>query len=108
MKLTFRGWSREVNVHTHPVTPVSQNKKAYVTEAMGPVKWDDASTVLGRIDDVKLTGSFLVEVSMEQAELTSWLKAFAKEHPESALKLIAEAQAEALLALVAQNTAEVQ
>lgn len=99
MKLEFIGWNRTILKHKHTIKPVTESKKGYYPTSKGPLVWQEAMRVLGKIEATSLTGDYLVTFSLEDSELKSWLLAYAKSAPEETLKLIAEAQAEALIAL---------
>jgi hypothetical protein len=106
MKLLFRGWKREVKEHNHGVIPVTLAKNSYNPgEIDDPLIWNTALQALGKVDDLALNGSFLVEFNFEQEELRHWLRQFVLAKPEAAVKLLAEMQGEAVLAL-ARKTEE--
>lgn len=101
MKLVFRGWRREVTEHNRSVIPVTHANNVYSPgETDDPLTWTSALQAFGKINDLALTGSFLVEFSFEQEELRNWLRQFVMSKPEAAIKLLAEMQGEAFLALV--------
>jgi hypothetical protein len=100
MKLTFRGWKREVKPHTHKVTPVAFSNGNYrVQGADAPVHWNNSRSALGRVTNLGLSGSFLIEFEFEPEELRSWLEQYAKESPADALRMMAGVQVEATIAL---------
>ena len=100
MKLILRGWQREVTAHKHVVAPVSFTNNRYRALPVDqPVTWSGPLSVLGKLSNLGLSGSFLVEFSFEQAELQSWLERFAKENPAEALRMLASVQAEAIISL---------
>lgn len=99
MKITLRGWGREVTQHHHSLKPVSSDAKGYKALPAGPVFWHDALSAHAKIEKASLSGSFLVEMKFEQAELENWLTQFSKQMPAEALRIIAKAQAEAIIAL---------
>lgn len=100
MKLNFRGWKREVTPHSHTVTAVKQTSGKYTPGAAGqPLSWDGPFRAFGQVNNVSLSGSFLVEFTFEEQELQNWLAEFVKAHPANAVRLLAHAQAEALIAL---------
>ena len=61
--------------------------------------WSGPFRALGKVNDLSLSGSFLVEFTFDEAELRNWLTEYVKAHPASAVRLLAHAQAEALIAL---------
>ena len=102
--MTFKGWKREVKEHAHNVTPVPQNgtyrSRRYTPKAVGgPLTWRDPLSALGKVNDLALTGTFLVEFTFEPQEIRNWLTEYVKGHPADALRLLAQAQAEAVIAL---------
>ena len=102
MKLQFRGWRREVTVHNHSVTPVRSHSGGYdpTGEPDDPLVWSSASKAYGKVKDLALSGSFLVELTFDQEELRNWLRQFVASKPEAAIKLLSEMQGEALIALM--------
>lgn len=103
MKLLFRGWKREVTEHDHGVTPVTREGNKYTPgEPDDPLAWYSALVAYGKVSDLALNGSFLVEFSFDQEELRHWLRQFATSKPEAAVRLLSEMQAEAILALARQ------
>ncbi len=103
MKLQFRGWRREVTVHPHSVFPVVYNAAAdtYASgEADNPIAWSPASQEFGKVNDLALSGSFLVEFTFEQEELRNWLRQFVTSKPEAAIRLLSEMQGAASIALM--------
>ena len=99
MKLNFRGWKREVTPHTHTVTAVKFISGKYTPQTGEPLSWSGPFQAFGKVNNVSLSGSFLVEFTFEEQELQSWLAEYVKAHPASAVRLLAQAQAEALIAL---------
>lgn len=99
LKLQFRGWQREVNEHVHEVIPIILRRNRYSPQEKGPLEWHNGQLVYGKVENLSLSGNFLVEFHLDPAELGSWLTAYAKEKPEDALGIIAKAQAEAVIAL---------
>ena len=100
MKMTFRGWQREVTLHKHSVVPVDASTGKYVAKTINePMTWNDSATAFGKVKNLSLSGSFLVEFAFEQTELKSWLEAYAKEHPAELLRMLAPIQTEALITL---------
>lgn len=103
MKLQFRGWRRQVTAHNHEVVPVTCSGNYQAGEFGDPLTWNSALDAFGKVDDLALSGSFLVQFSFEQDELRNWLQTFVQSKPEAAIRLLAEMQGEAILAL-AQRT----
>lgn len=106
MKLTFRGWQREVKPHTHKVTPVAFLNNRYRPQgADAPVQWNGALSALGKVSNLGLSGAFLVEFAFEPDELRNWLEHYAKENPAEALRMMASIQAEAVISLASSSKA---
>lgn len=100
MKMTFKGWKREMIVHEHAVAPVTQHGTRYSADKEGePLEWNTETQALGKVEGLALNGAFLVEFDFEVAELRDWLMKFAVAQPEVALRLLGAAQAEAMIAL---------
>ncbi len=101
MKLEFRGWQREVTVHEHQLSPVTEKDDGSFTAGKPgeSVDWISPLEAYAKISDTALTGAFLVKISFEAEELRNWLLAFASVEPEEAIRYLAEAQAEAVIAL---------
>lgn len=100
MKLTFRGWQRVTTLHSHPVTPVRVGPGGGIrTESNRALIWKDATSAYGKVSNLALGGSFLVNFQFEQADLEGWLTEFAKSNPEEALRMMAKAQTEAIIQL---------
>ena len=100
MKITFRGWQREVTAHIHKVAPVEHKSFKYQAQQIDqPVTWSGPLKALGKLNNLGLSGNFLVEFNFEPEELRSWLEQYAKAHPEEALRLISTIQTEAYIQL---------
>jgi hypothetical protein len=102
MNVHFRGWKREVKPHIHPVTPVKKLLSgSYRTEGdeSQPLNWRTPLQALGKVEDLALTGAFLVEFNFTEEELKNWLKKYVEAEPEAALRLLMKMQAEATIAL---------
>lgn len=106
MRIQFRGWQREVNEHIHEVIPVALRRDRYSPQNKGTLEWHNDKVVYGKIENVALSGSFLVEFRMDPRELESWLTKYAKANPEEALRIIAKAQAEAVISLACGGVQE--
>lgn len=105
MKITFRGWNRQVMVHEHSVKPVPGTYVRHpVGKAGSPIQWSSALQANGKIDDLHLGGDFHVQFDFGAAELRNWLTKYAAEEPEAAIRLLAEMQAEATIALAKPAT----
>lgn len=104
MKLTFRGWRRQVFPHTHAVKPVHTTGKAfYPTQDATDLNWSEALVAHGQIEGAALTGKFLIDFEFSERELKNWLTKYIEEHPHKAFKLISAAQSEALKKLSIQK-----
>jgi nitrogen regulatory protein PII-like uncharacterized protein len=100
VKMMFEAWGRMVMRHYHKVRPVKWvNNKYTPSEPDEPLVWVDSLKALGKVNDLGLTGDFLVEFKFELEELKNWLKEYVKAEPEAAIRLLAEMQAEAMIAL---------
>ena len=100
MKMTFRGWRREVKPHTHSVTPVQFTGTRYVPQGAGqPLAWDGPFHALRRVTNLGLGGSFLVDFDFNEEELENWLTEYVKANPAKALRILASTQAEAIIAI---------
>ena len=97
MKVTFRGWRREVYPHEVQVTPVAVNGGSYrILEGRKSLAWSDGMTAVGKVSDLALSGAFLAEFEFTQSELRSWLTSYLISNPEDALRVIAAAQGDAI------------
>lgn len=107
MKFVFRGWQRELTAHKHNVAPVDFSTGRYVAKAANqPIVWNGPLSALGKVTNLGLSGSFLVEFTFEQAELQNWLEVFAKNNPADALRMMAPIQAEAMISLSSSSRPE--
>lgn len=99
LKITFRGWKREVKEHAREVRRVIKDAKGDFTAGKkdDSLEWDDGFTAFGRLDDLALTGSFLVELNFSAEELKDWIRKYIADKPKEALKLLARMQAEAII-----------
>lgn len=100
MKLKFRGWQREQTIHNHSVSPVTRANGYTAGEPDEPLTWASASQAFGKVSDLALSGSFLIEFTFEQEELRNWLRQFIASKPEAAIRLLSEMQGEALISLM--------
>lgn len=106
MKLTFRGWKREVYPHHHQVLPVildEEDDRLYERMGDGSLSWHSPARAYGKVNELELKGSFLVELDFVPEELRNWLRVFVKKRPEDAIRLLAEMQGEAIPALAAKT-----
>jgi hypothetical protein len=104
MKMRFEGWQRQVIAHNHDVIPVTlSNSKFIPGEADDPLTWHAALGAFGKVNDLALSGSFLVTFTFSQEELRNWLQQFVQHKPEAAVRLLAEMQGEAIIALAKQT-----
>lgn len=79
MKLTFRGWQREVTAHNHSVIAVEFIKRRYSSKAAGqPLTWNGPLSAFGKVTGLGLSGSFLVEFKFEAPELRNWLEQYVR------------------------------
>ncbi len=99
MRLKLAGWQRQTTVHDHKVTPVLKRGRRFFAEKDEPFRWIEGYKTRGRIADVALSGSFMVDFEFEPEDLHSWLIHLAKHDPQAALRLIGKAQAEAVISL---------
>jgi len=107
MKLTFKGWRREVTGHDHPVEPVDFANGHYKAKMKDqPLTWSGPLTALGRVSRLRLSGDFLVEFTFEERELGNWFEQYLKAKPEEALRMIASLHAEAIIGLSKQSKSE--
>lgn len=93
MKLTFRGWRREVYPHEHKVIALPSS---YPQKPGRPLRWTSPMKARGRINKLALSGDFQVDFEFTEAELKNWLTAYIEAEPEKAFALIAKAQAAAI------------
>jgi hypothetical protein len=101
MKLTFRGWRREVWPHTHDVIPVRKEDGGYQPiERRRSIHWTDPMTAYGRLEGLGLSGNFLVKFQFTEAELRSWLTSYFMADPQAAQRLVASVQVDAIRRLV--------
>ena len=105
MKVTFRGWRREVYPHEVKVTPVVLERDRYrAIEGRRSLAWHDGMTTFGKVSDLELSGAFLARFEFTPSELKSWLTNYLISNPEDALRLIAGAQGDAIRKLTKQAT----
>jgi hypothetical protein len=101
MKVVFRGWRREVKPHIRNIVPVSYSGTKYrAGTAEAPLKWHSALTAYGRLDDLGLSGRFLVEMKFDLSEMKNWIERLVDEQPETALRLLTEMQGKAVKAVL--------
>lgn len=97
MKITFKKWEASELAITHTVQAVTSYGGALNVQT-GPVEWSGPKAALGKIDAIKLDGSYLLEFEFQENELRSWLKQFIAENPAYSAQLLAEAHATLLIA----------
>ena len=103
MRMTFRGWQREVVPHEHAIIPVALHDDTFTALGKPHLQWEDTHTAYGKMEEARLSGSFLVKFEFEEAELVSWLRKYAEAQPARALGLVADIQAKALIALAERH-----
>jgi len=97
MRLTFRGWKREVVVHNHDVMPVVYTSTGYKSAGPGqPIYWSSPTHAVGRVNELGLSGDFLVDFEFHDDELVHWLRQKIKKDPLTTAKLLAKLQLEAV------------
>ena len=96
MKITFRGWGREVYPHVVTVEPVAKNERGryHALDRGGSLTWDGRTTALGKVNNLALSGAFLAEFEFTPTELRNWLVRYLEEKPDEAIRIISEAQGE--------------
>lgn len=98
MKITFRGWKREVHKHIHEVIPVKSINNTYTpSKPNTPIEWESATKAICQIKKLSLSGDFLVEIEFMPDELKNWLKQYVAHEPETAARILAEMQVEAMI-----------
>ena len=106
MRITLRGWRREVYQHDVEVIPVTHANGVYSpVDGRRSLQWTGPLTAFGKLNSLELTGSFLAEFRFTEAELRGWLKSYISAKPERALRLISDVQAEVIqrLTVAASN-----
>ena len=97
MKMTFSGWRREVYPHTHTVYPVKKNDYRFTPmERRKSLLWSEGMNTYGRVNELALSGDFLVEFEFTEAELRSWLMSYFETNPEAAQALVSKVQSDAI------------
>ncbi len=84
MKLSFSGRARHVYTHQHPVKRL---------------KWADAKTLRGSVDELGLSGNFFVKAEFEPQELLDWLPLYIEAFPEEAVEVLGSLHSKAIVAL---------
>lgn len=97
MEITFKKWESSEPEATYTVQSIAVHGDTLNIQS-GPVEWSDAKTALGKIDDLKLDGSYLASFQFQGHELRGWLKKFVIENPSYAVQLLAEAHGALLIA----------
>ncbi|WP_338525995.1 hypothetical protein NUH87_11220 [Pseudomonas batumici] len=94
MKITFKRWE--------PAAPHSVQAVAAYGDTLniqtGPVEWIGQSSAIGKIDNIKLDGTYLLKSDFQENELRSWLKQLIAANPTYSVQLLAEAHAALLIA----------
>ena len=100
MKITFRGWGREVFRHDHTLAPVTESGGRWSAGSEGdPITWASGTKANAKIFDLALSGNFLVEFEFKDRELRNWLQQYVQANPKKALRLLSTMQAEAMIHL---------
>jgi len=92
MRLVFRGQRRQVYVHRHPIKP-----GRYGGSEDDTLKWVSSTEAVGRIQNVTLTGDFVVTFQFDKSELRNWLQVYVEENPTEGLRLLSELHTEAII-----------
>lgn len=105
MRLTFRGWKREVMVHRHDVVPVKRESQISYTPLTNrkSMSWTEGTTAYGKVQNLALSGDFLIEFTFSEAELRNWLTRLFEVDPERANAIVNEVQAKAIRRLSRQT-----
>lgn len=105
MKIQFRGWRREVIQHDREVIPVTDAPGGgYMQSDEGEQlewekQWDGKFVTRGRLEQLGLSGDFIIKLEFSDEDLKGWLKHYVNKNPKDAIRLLAEMQAEAILNL---------
>ena len=95
MKMIFRGWGRQVYVRTYTVAPVKKCEDHFLLmDEKQSIEWFDSVTAFGKVDDLALSGNFLVEFKFTDSDIKAWMKNYVKTNPEKAFEMLAELQLE--------------
>lgn len=102
MKLIFRGWKRQVTVHSHDLEPVEEKQKKFITGKTSTYSASEGSVVsYGKGNSFSLSGDFLVDVTLSNDEIKNYLYAMIEGDPIESIELLhmalAKAQKQALL-----------
>lgn len=97
MKITFKPWESPGQAKTHTVQSVVSYGETLNVQS-GPIEWSGQNSALGKIDEVNLKGTYLLDFEFQESELRSWLKNFIAENPAYSVQLLAEAHAALLIA----------
>ena len=100
MKLTFKGWKRQVYPHPHDITPIQKGSYSRLGKSGEALQWEKALLAKGKINNLSLNGDFRIEIEFDAEELKNWLSSYVSEYPEEAIQLLAEMQGKALIHLV--------
>ena len=96
MKITFQRWESSEPEETLPIRAVTSYGETLNVQN-GPIEWSGPNSALGKIDDIKLDGTYLLKFDFQESELRSWLKNFITENPAYSVQLLAEAHAALLI-----------
>lgn len=97
MKITFKRWESSEPAATHTVQAVAGYGDTLNIQT-GPVEWIGQNSAIGKIDNIKLDGTYLLEFDFQENELRSWLKQFIAANPAYSVQLLTEAHAALLIA----------
>ncbi|MGF6558536.1 hypothetical protein ABIA48_004916 [Pseudomonas sp. S30_BP2TU TE3576] len=97
MKITCKRWESSEQAETLTVQAVAVYGDTLNIQN-GPVEWNSQKSAIGKIDNIKLNGTYLLEFEFQESELRSWLKQFIAADPAYSVQLLAEAHAALLIA----------
>ena len=100
MKISFSKWETPDERITRSITAVVPYGETLI-EQTGPVEWTSSTSAIGKIENLNVNGSFLMEFEFQENELRSWMRRFITENPEYSVQLLAEAHG--LLLIAGQN-----
>ena len=99
MKMTFRGWSREVYSHKHDVAPVVMLGSNYVTGKVPDILVKDGEVSFqGKVTGLGLKGDFLVKFTLSDDDLNELVQKKVLQNPIESLAYVADLQAQVLKA----------
>ena len=97
MEFEFKGKGRRILTHRRKATPSIIAKKR---KAGDPIVWISPTEAHMTVHDLRLTGNFNLKIEFLPEELRNWLRVYAKQEPEAAIRMLTEMHAEAMIALV--------